>query len=261
MPFSHRLLESRAGHISIWDPPLVGRRYAIGADVSEGKVRDRVIVRRRIDTMRDRPDMSAACVVEVESGEHVATWHGWDNPLAYAQALYALGMEYNQALLVVELNGPGVAVVEHLVRVLGYPNMYISKLLARSDMHQNSDVVEYGWRTTQSSKADLIMRIQEALSTKTLRTRDRRLVKELRTMQYDDMGNPRAKGSDRDDLVMGYGLALRGRFELMVGTERTTQDKPIDGPDSWIWRRKDEIVGSWQGRPRPPLDTLRRRYQ
>jgi len=253
--FSSKLLPNRAGRLWVWDWPRTKGRYVIGADSSEGKVRDRVAVRRRIETSRDLPDYSAAVVLDVETGDHVATWHGWDNPTAFGEALFALGHEYNSALLVIERNANGVAIIELLARQLGYPNLYTTKLLARNVWQPVGDTVEYGWVTSPGSRALLMSRIHDALGSRSLSTRDRRLIDELRTMQYDELGNPRAKAPDHDDLVFAYALALQGRFELLMGTERPEHRKPVHiTEDDWVWQRKDQIVQAMaarQGRIRP----------
>lgn len=248
MRFSSKLIPSRAGHLVVWDWPTESGKYVIGADVAEGRVRDKAVVRRRIESRRDRPDYSAAVVLELVSGEHVASWHGWENTVDYADALASIGLTYNCALIVPELNGPGVAVTEHLLRVRGYPNLYRSAMLGKSELHPDQDgMTDFGWRTSQSSRAQLIHLIQCEVGAKTVRTRDRRLVRELRTLQYDEMGVPRAKNPDKDDMVFAYGLALQGRYELLVGRQDQSQvERQPDGPDEWVWRRKDRMFASWQ---------------
>lgn len=231
------LVPSRAGNLRIWDEPLDGRRYVLGADVSEGKVRDKPTNRiRRTAQSEDRPDFSAAIVLDVESGQHVATWHGYLSPIHYAAALAALGWHYNTALLVAEINGPGLGVIEHLVRVIGYPAMYTSKIFGMESMESGEP--PYGWRTTGPTRGILINRIEEAISSGFLDTRDRLLAKELRTIQFDDMGVPRARGSDKDDLVMALGLALQGRYESLVGTSNSSPTTVPRGPDDWIWEKR-----------------------
>lgn len=241
------LVPGRAGNLRIWDDPLEGKRYVIGADVSEGKVRDKPSNRiRRTAQTEDRPDFSAAVVLEVESGEHVATWHGYLAPIHFAVALAAMGWYYSGALLVPEINGPGLGVIEHLVRVIGYLNIYTSKIFGMEAMVGEGELA-FGWRTTGPTRGILINRIEEAISGGTLNTRDRLLAKELRTIQFDDMGVPRARGSDKDDLVMALGLALQGRYELLVGTARSSSTPVPRGPDDWIWeKRRRELAAAEQ---------------
>lgn len=207
----------------------------IGADVAEGRVRDKQMrVRNSITT--ERPDYSAAIVLERESGTHVATWHGYLSPIHYAVVLAALGWHYNRALLVPEINGPGLGVIEHLVRVIGYPNMYTSKIFGMELMEGGE--VCFGWRTTGPTRGILVNRIEEVIASNQLNTRDRMLAKELRTFQFDEQGVPRARGSDKDDLVLALGLALQGRYESLVGSVRTEQVKPVRGPDDWVWEKR-----------------------
>jgi hypothetical protein len=259
MPFSTRLLESRAGHLQVWDWPLPSKRYVIGADVAEGKVKDKAFTRRAASQFKDRPDFSAAIVLEIESGEHIASWHGYESTAIFAQALYAIGMKYNQALLVPEMNGPGIAVVEALVRSFAYPNLYVQKLFGRAQQLTQTENLEFGFRTSGASRALLVHRIHDALNDRTFRTRDAALVKELSTLQFDDNGNPRAKGVDKDDRVMALGLALQGRYEALVRLhEEPTEAAAPRGPDAWIWDRVKRMMDKTQRPGRKWTRTLTR---
>ena len=102
--------ESDDGFIRIFEPPKPGRQYIIGADVASGLTRG---------------DPSAAIVHEmIPVGEQialrqVASAHGWRGALPYADTLFRLGLYYNSATLVIESNGPGLAVIQRLFDILG----------------------------------------------------------------------------------------------------------------------------------------------
>ena len=232
------LSEDRAGMLQLWDHPLNRREYVIGADVAEGRQRDRGSVgRRKMNYVDSRPDYSAAVVLELETGLHVGTWHGYLPPDEFAVVLAALGMHFNEALLVVELNGPGLAVVTRLAETLRYPNLYRTKTF--NVYSQDPWRPQFGWQTTPANRHLLINRIHEVLNTRSLFTRDKQLVSELRTVEFDDAGTPRSKGKNKDDRVLAFGMALQGRYEMMVGTEGKRQAGRSDERafDEMVWQK------------------------
>lgn len=238
-----RFLANQSGKLKIWADPLEGETYVIGADSAEGKVKDRGLMKSKPGLGNERPDYSAAVVIESGSTRHMATWHGYQEPMEYAFSLAALGLHFNMALLVPELNGPGIAVIETLVRVINYPEIYRAKLFNRIETDGLGS--EYGWRTTESSRKLLIAAVQRSLMLRTLKTLDQQLIKEMRTMVYDEQGKERARGKDKDDRVMALALALQGRDE-MVATGSSFRIPPEESrlapEDRAMWRiMKDHL--------------------
>ena len=235
------IVPTATGFLKIWDQPWEGHDYVIGADCAEGKVRDKASsAKGSHNYLSERPDYTAAVVVELETGKHVATWHGYLNTTDFTGALAALGIYYNEALLIVEANHPGPAVIENLQRLYQYPNLYRSRVWGKVDITEGIDI---GWRTTITTRPILISKVEHALGEGYLDTRDERLVRELRTMQIDDSGNPRAKGKDKDDTVFAYALAMQGRSEMLGGT--VVKGPEIEAkPDDWVWQRMEQKYGS-----------------
>ncbi len=254
------LVESRIGNLRIWDHPIGDAKYVIGIDTAEGKVRDRGPTTRRSLTgiySDDRPDYSAAVVLSLDSCVHVATWHGHIETTEFSVVCAALGYYYNRALLIPELNGPGLVIVENLAKVVRYPNLYRTKVWNVVDGEPLGNSL--GWRTTEESRRLLIGKVEELVNSRKLRTRDALLLKELRTMQIDEQGRARARNKDKDDLVMALGLALQGRFEMLYGTlqqkpsfTKTYRSKLEMTKEKWLQRALQP-----RGRPRHPLFDLR----
>lgn len=254
----HQLIETplAVAKFRAWREPLEKEEFLIGADVAEGRVRDRGLQGPKTGAfvMHDRPDYSAAVVIERETGEHVATWHGWVDPVEYGVVLAAIGVMYNGALIVPEINGPGIAVVHKLVDDLRYPNIYENKVWGRASDDPITD--NYGWRTSLQTRPLLIARIHEAINSRKLFTQDSQLVSELRTMEYDENGTPRARGKNKDDLVIALGLALQGRYEALYGTlgaGRQEEKKKLRPQDDYAWalvKRHLSNHGSRTNRPR-----------
>lgn len=206
-----QLTPTATGSLRIWDHPG-DCEYVIGVDVAEGRKRDRRALERRtgVSYGDDRPDYSAAIVLELVSGLHVATWHGYLSPDEFAGVVAAMGIYYRNALLVVEINGPGGAVIERLNTTLQYDNLYRSRMFNVLDMDPWQP--KFGFRTDASSRKVLMMHVHAALNSQQLFTRDERLIHEMRTMEFDDQGTERGRGKNKDDLVFALALALQGRY-------------------------------------------------
>jgi hypothetical protein len=216
------------GRCMIWDHPTATGQYVIGADAAESKQRDIGSYASRVQRYRDNPDYDAAIVLELETGRHVASWHGRVNATEFFHVLAALGWYYNQAVIAVERNSVGSAVVDLLITVAQYPELYRATVFARADVDgPNADV---GWTTNQHTRGLLIARIHQALASGVPFTRDQQLCNELRTMQYDNKGEARARGADKDDRVMAFGIALQARYELLRGGIGATPEKVAAKP-------------------------------
>lgn len=241
---SASLLESRHGRLRIWEQPGSGYRYVCGIDIAAGKVKDKVKRARQdiVSYSDDRPDYSAIIVLEMETANHVATWHGHQDTYNFSWTCQEIGVLYNHALLVPEATGLGIGVIERLVRDFNYPNVYQSKRWNQVDFDDPFDN-RYGFSTTAQSRPLLIDQVTQAVETGTLRTYDERLVRELQTMEVDDNGVARGRGKNKDDLVMALGLALQGRHELLTGSTIRSSESPyqdLSHHDQEVWRKIKE---------------------
>lgn len=226
------------GRLRVWDPPASGHRYVIGIDTAENRVKDIGQTGRKVaySWADDRPDYSAMCVVDKEHGIHVATWHGYLEPPDFAHCAAALGLYYNTALLVPEVNGPGLVVVDRLIAQVRYPNVYRSRLFNRVEGEPFGNA--FGWQTNAVNRELLLAKVRDMVNSGEPFTRDPKLIKELRTLEYDERGVPRARGSNKDDLVFALALALQGRHEELYGTLKPEQDlyKDLPGQDRMVWK-------------------------
>jgi hypothetical protein len=263
MNVGYELLERESGRFRVWDEPVPGRLYVCGIDVAENRVRDRMLTRGRQTVQTEKPDYSCIIVLEEESGLHVATWHAHIDATEFAIVCAAVGLYYNGALLVPEINSAGVAVVETLTKVIGYYPLYRSRIYNRIEADPLGP--EWGWRTTPHNRPILISKISMAVNYERLFTRDYELVKELRTMQYDESGMERARGRDKDDRVMALGLALIGRAESLEGSLDT--DPPgqkrerLSPDDAAVWDRFATIQDRYQYGMGSDRNRLRTRHR
>lgn len=119
----------------VWQQPIVGDTYAIGADVAKGLGGDN--------------DYSTAHVLRIRTGEIVAVFESNDiEPDEFSRELYMAGTHFNNAIIAIERNVEQTG--SHLwLRRYGYPRIYRTQTFQnRHDELQDS----YGWTTTASSK-------------------------------------------------------------------------------------------------------------
>src|SRR5271166_1766589 len=164
--------------LMIWLPAQPGREFVIGADPAGGGVDG---------------DYSCAEVIDRKLGTQCAELHGHWPPQEFARKLVELGMEYNAALLAVESNNHGHAVLVCL-EIAGYPNIFAANKKA-------------GWLTSAVSRPDMIENLAAAVMAKAGCFRSPRLLNEFRTFVRSVNGNTGAAPGTHDDCVMAMAIA------------------------------------------------------
>jgi hypothetical protein len=145
-------------------------------------------------------DYSCAAVIERRSGLQCAELHGHFPPAELARKIIELGLFYNQALLVVERNNHGHAVLARL-RIERYPNIY---------QEGNAD----GWLTSSLTRPPMIENLAAILAISPATFRSPRLLKEFRTFIRHADGKPAAQSGAHDDCVMAMAIAQAAREKI-----------------------------------------------
>lgn len=259
MSLTYELIDDRSGNFRVWSHPEDGLDYVLGVDPAENKRRDLSHQQRRssIAYRDDRPDYCSITVLELVSGSHVASWHGYFPADEFATIVAAVGWYYNDALVVPETNGPGIAVISRLSETLAYPNIYRQQYYNVLDRDPLAPTL--GFRTDAHSRKILMARVSEWLNTGQILTHDADLVRELRTIEFDNNGTERARGNNKDDRVFSLALALEGRYHHIV-THQPREMKPKNDSEAYanhIWRlvEKEQEESSERRRARQ-LDDL-----
>jgi len=202
----------QAGGLRVWQMPVQGRRYVIGADSAEGL---------------GKGDYSAAIVLDWETGQDVAEIHGHIPPEQFAACLHDVGLWYNTALIGCERNNHGHAVLLVLSSHLGYPALY-----AHTEYDASLGATpRLGWPTNRATKPVMIDGLAAAI-------REQRpyhnaaLLGECRTYVMRDNGDTGASGALHDDRVMAAAIA-----EVMRRYPVVTEE--IVGMEE-IWTQDDE---------------------
>jgi len=173
-----------------WLEAQPGRDYIIGADVAEGTADG---------------DFSAAVVLDAETGlqcaELLARW-----PLErFAAELARLGTRYNQALLAIERNNQGHAILYALRHTHGYPRIYA---------HPEPDGrAKLGWPMNLHTKPLAINMLGRILREAPQVFASQRLLEQCRAFVYHDNGEACALPGSHDDLVVAAAIAVAVRAQ------------------------------------------------
>ena len=177
-------------NLEVWSPPDSMHGYVMGVDTAEGL---------------GHGDYSCIQVLDLNTGEQVAIWHGHIAPDKLAAEVFNIGLWYRDALCCVESNNHGLTTIT-MLRQLGYPRLFRKRSLNQATAKVS---MEFGWRTTRTSKPLMIDDLGMALRNDELRLYDRHTVGELRTFTRNDRGS--MSGSPYDDRVMALALANQMR--------------------------------------------------
>lgn len=174
------------GRLWVWLPPLASRRYVLGVDSAGGGVDG---------------DFAAVQVIDVATGMQCAELQARLRPAELAACAARLAKEYGDAVVVVERNNHGAAVLAHLESSERYENVWRD---ARG---------EAGWLTNASSKPGMIAGLERVLREAPERIMSRRLLAECRTFVSGGGGKLGASTGSHDDLVMAMAVAEAVRGE------------------------------------------------
>jgi hypothetical protein len=167
------------GRIEIYFPPARGREYLMGVDPAGGGCNG---------------DYAAAEIVERASGLQCAELRGHYTPMELARKVEELGHEYNDALIAVERNNHGHAVIVGLEQS-GYRNLYMQ-------------YGQTGWLTTSASRPRMIEQFAARLRREPEKFGSRRLLEECKTFVRRTDGSAAATNGAHDDLVMAMSVAM-----------------------------------------------------
>jgi hypothetical protein len=189
-----------------------------------------------VDTASGSPggDYSAAMVIRLsntESPEMVASFYDRVPPSTFRKEVERICKRYG-ALVVVESNSYGLAIVEHL-QAVGYPYLYRSTIF---DNVQSRIQSKLGFYTSSKTRPLLINRLYDYVVNKNLRTNCPRFRYEGNRLEYNGRGKVEAASGSHDDMAMATGLALMGVDQVDQVTEDVTKaDRPTNIKEIIQW--------------------------
>ena len=190
-----RVVKRDTGHIRIFEEPLEGVDYAIGADVATGRGKD----------------YSCAYVVRLDTMSFVAEFHAKIDADLYAEQLHFLGKWFSSAQIAVETGGGyGEAVIIPLRDGKGprppYPRLYRHVLSSRPDVPISKP---YGFPMNVKTRPLVLSQLEKAIRERALPGLPQRLLDESLTFVYaDTTPSPRALEGCNDDAVFAAAIAL-----------------------------------------------------
>lgn len=240
--------EVRRGHLALWGlPPLqhdstsVGRlapgtRFVVGADVSEGVALD-----------------ESAFTVWSEFGEYVARWHGQLRPKEFAALLNVVGRWFGNALLGVERNNHGHAVLLELEN-LRYPNLWPGahandpeRFKARFPWASDP---RPGWVTSTKTRPLMLDHLEVVLEVAEQGGEGRAipdlvLVSQCKTFTVNENGKPEAETGSLDDVLVAAAIGEWLRHH--VRSPRKIGSTSIPAAEAAgvgaLWTKRPEVGG------------------
>jgi len=177
----------RNGALQVWLKPMHGCEYVVAVDSAGGG---------------SDGDFAAVQVVEIGTGLQCAELRERMRPEDLARVSVELAKEYGRALIAVERNNHGAAVLAYVGTREGYTRVYRQR-------------GEQGWLTTAASKPEIVARLRVLLSESPERFMSKRLLAECRTFVADEHGHAAAAPGAHDDLVMAMAIAQAVRAEML----------------------------------------------
>jgi hypothetical protein len=180
----------RGGAMLVWLGPTKARAYLVAVDSAGGG---------------EDGDFAAIQVIDRITGIQCAELQERLRPSDLAKVAVELAREYHDALIVVERNNHGAAVLAYIETSEHYTKVY----------RQGNDA---GWLTTAVSKAEMTARLGSLLEREPEMFKSRRLLGECRTFIGREGGKTGAANNAHDDLVMAMSIAQAVRAEVSSGS-------------------------------------------
>lgn len=187
--------EDPTGRVTIFrkpSPNLEHGSYMIGGDPSRTTLGDRACIQ----------------VLNRNTFEQVAVWHGKIDPVTFADEMAKLGNLYNMATLAPEMEGPGYATIAALIK-MNYPNLWKFRRGDRGGVAQIAMNL-FGWSTNYQRKHWAIGNVVRLLYDNSLTIHDEETYHQMRNyvvLDNGEMGNARDAWK-YDDAVMAFVISV-----------------------------------------------------
>ena len=184
----------RKGPVKIYEYPKPGYEYILGYDPSAGY---------------ESGDLAAISVFCRDTLTFVAHYYAKDDVPVSAEQAVLLGQYYNEALIVPDCTGIGMAAVWALKR-LDYRRLYMRRDIDKRSNGGRKD--RWGYVITSTTRPILISDLRNAIENKQVVIYDKDFIFEARRFAVVN-GKEQASKNSHDDLLFSAALALRGHAE------------------------------------------------
>jgi len=197
-------------NFTVWQKPKEGHSYVIGADVAPGLKRGDWSVAVVFDRTDGTQAVEAALLrIKVPAP-------------AFGEMLCTLAEWYNDAYLVPEANGPGLAACTRIIENR-YPHIYHRRTM---DMVKgrvsDPNTFRFGFLVTASTKTRILADTQEAIRTEALVFFSEHIIKEHLAFESND-GKMQAPPGEHDDCVMATAVGFFGHLKAAPPVDRKAQ--------------------------------------
>ena len=225
--------------LKIWQMPIRGIEYVIGADTCEG-----------LDpTETNDPDSHSATVIRVDTHEMVAKLEGRFDPDLFAEQLDMLGRFYNNALLGFEINNTSGGSVRSGLLRLEYPNLYMRETY---DEHSQKPTKKVGWQTDKATRSMMVSDGQHWIRDGRIIINDWQTVAQAAAWRYDKTGKPTHPDGEHDDDVISLLIAIQ---MLMYVTVQAGANAASDTERESNFSQ-DMVIGGCEGVRFHPADLI-----
>tara|TARA_R100001594_G_scaffold57489_2_gene91409 strand:- start:5129 stop:7147 length:2019 start_codon:yes stop_codon:yes gene_type:complete len=226
-------------NMTVWRPPDPKKTYVIGADVAQGL---------------KKGDWSVAIVFDRHDGtslEEVAMLRCKVPAPVFGDMLCLLAEWYNDAYLVPEANGPGLAACARITENR-YPHIYHR---ATMDLINNrasdNNTFRFGFLVTSATKGRILADTQEAVRNGSVVYYSSTIIEEHLAFESDD-GKLSAPRGQHDDCVMAAAMAHFGHIKAAPAVNRRewarAKEETVDGVSNSIWQAVLHKISSDQQR-------------
>ncbi len=176
--------EDTKGYTKIWEFPIAGHAYALGADTA-GEGSDYFVV-----DVRDKTQM----------GKQVAQYRANTDEQMFVRQLFWLGHFYNYGLI-----GPETNFSSYPTMKMGYYNMYVREQV---DTYTQRTQKKFGFRTTSMTRPLIIDMLKEVVAEHIELIYSKDLLREMLSfVKNDKTGKPEAAAGAHDDCIMAAAIS------------------------------------------------------
>ena len=178
------------GEVTIFEHPVAGRKYAIGADPSQGLAHG---------------DFATVCVIDRQTFSQVAEVQCKLDPDEFGDLLLRLGTYYNYAYIGIE-NVADLTPIYYLNNA-EYPNLHYQCVIDGRVYDRTTDKI--GWNTNTKTRRILRNDALQMLRDGSVRIVSHRLLDEMEIFARNPKGRWEAIAGGHDDLVFGWMIAIQ----------------------------------------------------
>lgn len=180
-------------YLKVFKVPEVGKKYSVGADVAEGV---------------EQGDFSSAFIMDAETREQVALFHGRLDPDLFGNILVDLAEIYNNAIITPEMNSIGFATL-NAIKQRDYLRVYMRSHY--DEIQDSKETSKMGWRTTSATKKQMLYKLVAFYREDEIKINDIGLLREMSQLVHESNGDVELTGKDR---VVAACLSCMGLDQL-----------------------------------------------